>query len=104
MEIKKYSAEKAVGEVQKGEAVALDVRTAEEREAEHIPGSLHIHIDDIEAGEDPDVSKDTKIFTHCEAGGRAERAKEALIARGFTNVHNLGGGLIDWEKAGGPVE
>ena len=81
----------------------LDVRTQKEREESHIPGSLHIHIDDIESGDDPDVSKDTKIFTHCEAGGRAGRAKEALTTRGFTNVHNLGG-LIDWEKAGGPVE
>ena len=103
MGIKKYPAGKAVEEVQKGEAVVLDVRTTKEREMEHIPGSLHIHIDDIEAGSDPNVSKDTKIFTHCEVGGRAGRAKEALTARGFTNAHNLGG-LIDWEKAGGPVE
>eukprot|EP00620_Florenciella_sp_RCC1587_P021629 CAMPEP_0182580222 /NCGR_PEP_ID=MMETSP1324-20130603/46354_1 /TAXON_ID=236786 /ORGANISM="Florenciella sp., Strain RCC1587" /LENGTH=207 /DNA_ID=CAMNT_0024796419 /DNA_START=9 /DNA_END=627 /DNA_ORIENTATION=- len=35
--------------------------------------------------------KDTPIITHCGGGGRGQKAKEYLIAEGFTNVLNGGG-------------
>eukprot|EP00618_Florenciella_parvula_P025316 CAMPEP_0119474456 /NCGR_PEP_ID=MMETSP1344-20130328/5705_1 /TAXON_ID=236787 /ORGANISM="Florenciella parvula, Strain CCMP2471" /LENGTH=196 /DNA_ID=CAMNT_0007507759 /DNA_START=27 /DNA_END=617 /DNA_ORIENTATION=+ len=47
--------------------------------------------------------KDTPIITHCGGGGRGQKAKEYLIAEGFTNVLNGGGPSVkaNWEKFGG---
>ena len=39
----------------------------------------------------PDVDKDTPIITHCGGGGRGQKAKDYLMANGFTNVMNGGG-------------
>ena len=39
----------------------------------------------------PDVAKDTPIITHCGGGGRGQKAKDYLMANGFTNVLNGGG-------------
>ena len=39
----------------------------------------------------PDVDKDTPIITHCGGGGRGQKAKDFLMANGFTNVLNGGG-------------
>eukprot|EP00568_Trieres_chinensis_P004918 CAMPEP_0183294040 /NCGR_PEP_ID=MMETSP0160_2-20130417/2516_1 /TAXON_ID=2839 ORGANISM="Odontella Sinensis, Strain Grunow 1884" /NCGR_SAMPLE_ID=MMETSP0160_2 /ASSEMBLY_ACC=CAM_ASM_000250 /LENGTH=126 /DNA_ID=CAMNT_0025455269 /DNA_START=115 /DNA_END=495 /DNA_ORIENTATION=+ len=39
----------------------------------------------------PEVPKDTPIITHCGGGGRGQKAKEYLMANGFSNVLNGGG-------------
>lgn len=39
----------------------------------------------------PDVEKDTPMITHCGGGGRGQKAKDFLMAAGFTNVLNGGG-------------
>jgi len=44
----------------------------------------------------------TPIITHCGGGGRGEKAKQFLLARGYTNVANGGGPSVKelWEKFG----
>lgn len=37
------------------------------------------------------VDKDVPIITHCGGGGRGQKAKDYLIANGYTNVLNGGG-------------
>eukprot|EP00591_Stephanopyxis_turris_P010847 CAMPEP_0195509406 /NCGR_PEP_ID=MMETSP0794_2-20130614/2348_1 /TAXON_ID=515487 /ORGANISM="Stephanopyxis turris, Strain CCMP 815" /LENGTH=127 /DNA_ID=CAMNT_0040636615 /DNA_START=167 /DNA_END=550 /DNA_ORIENTATION=- len=37
------------------------------------------------------VEKDAPIITHCGGGGRGQKAKDYLMAHGFTNVLNGGG-------------
>mmetsp|Transcript_1784 Transcript_1784/g.1695 ORF Transcript_1784/g.1695 Transcript_1784/m.1695 type:complete len:126 (+) Transcript_1784:180-557(+) len=39
----------------------------------------------------PDVEKNTPIITHCGGGGRGQKAKDYLMANGFTDVLNGGG-------------
>ena len=39
----------------------------------------------------PDVDRVTPIITHCGGGGRGQKAKDYLMANGFTNVLNGGG-------------
>lgn len=41
-----------------------------------------------------DFPKDTPIITHCNSGGRGQKACEYLISQGYTNVIN-GGGPLD---------
>jgi molybdopterin/thiamine biosynthesis adenylyltransferase/rhodanese-related sulfurtransferase len=42
------------------------------------------------------VPKDAEIVTQCKSGARSQRAALALKAAGFTNVHNLAGGILAW--------
>lgn len=91
----KISAEQAKIEMDNG-AIMIDVRTEEEYNEGHIPGCLHIPVDEIESRlltEVPDT--DRLLIFYCASGGRSQTALETAQQLGYTNVFNLGG-LSDW--------
>ncbi|PRP94883.1 rhodanese-like domain-containing protein [Enhygromyxa salina] len=76
-------------------ALLLDVRTEAEYAERHLDGSLLIphtelpaRIAEVLDAQGGDKSKPIVVF--CRRGGRAEVAKAALLASGFTEVTNLG--------------
>ncbi|RJF71894.1 MULTISPECIES: rhodanese-like domain-containing protein [Deinococcus] len=88
--------------VKTGSALILDVRTSAERQAAHIPGSLHLSLDELgrNAGKLP---KDKTIICQCASGMRSAAAAKQLAAQGFTTL-NLKGGLGGWQRAGLPTK
>ena len=91
----------------RGEAVELiDVRTpVEYREVRAEPARL-VPLD----GLDPEAvmrsrngPKDHPLYTICRSGSRGRQAAEKFHAAGYTNVVNVEGGTLAWEKAGLPV-
>lgn len=81
-------------------ALLLDVRTPAEYAEHHLPNSLLIPHDQVgrritEVLEAQGGDKSKPIVVFCRAGGRAQSAKMALMANGFTEVTNLGG-IGDW--------
>jgi len=72
----------------------LDVRTEEERQTALIEGARHLtreamtHIMGLDKG--------SMIVFHCHHGGRSQQAAEQLRSRGFTNLHNVVGGIDAW--------
>ena len=85
-----------------GGAVVLDVRTSDEFSGGHLPTATNVPIDDFQSRL-PEVeqlakgNKSQPIVVYCARGGRAQRAKQALEAAGYTNVVN-GGGLDDLQQ------
>lgn len=75
------------------DAVVIDVRTLDEYNTGHIDGSINIPVDNIS---DVDYDKDTLIIVYCASGMRSANAAETLVDLGYTKVHNLDGGLINW--------
>jgi len=74
------------------DAVWIDVRTPAEYASGHLPQAQLIPFDTIEVGASKlHLAHDTPIYLYCAAGGRAEKARQSLLARGYNNVTNLGG-------------
>lgn len=70
----------------------IDVRTNAEWEEGHHPDALHLpHTQILDGKGFADLDKTKPVVLYCRSGGRAERAKEYLVAQGFQDVKNLGG-------------
>jgi monothiol glutaredoxin len=77
-----------------GRVALFDVRTAEERAIARIEAARLL---DQETARDIEkLPKDTLLVFHCHHGGRSQAAAEHFSARGFSNVHNLAGGIDAW--------
>ena len=73
----------------------IDVREKWENELCSLPGSQLIPLGTLAAAAIP-AAKDQKIVVHCHHGGRSARAVAFLQQQGFTDVHNLAGGIHAW--------
>jgi len=73
--------------------VYLDVRTAEEFSAGHIPNALLLPFNQISTQSAQDLlgAKDTPIVIYCRSGNRSRVAFDALKKLGYTNLKDLGG-------------
>ena len=72
----------------------IDVREEHEVDIASIGGQL------IPMGEVMDnlnkISKDKKVVVYCRSGKRSGAVLQALEQNGFTNIHNLKGGILAW--------
>ena len=80
-----------------GNAVLLDVRTAEEFRSEKIPGAINIDV----ARQDfytkiSQLDKGKDYFVYCRSGNRSGYACSILASKGL-HCFNLAGGIIGWE-------
>jgi len=74
----------------------LDVRTAEEYAAGHIPDSVLLPYDQIKARADElPADKTTPIIVYCRSGNRSAVAAAVLADLGYTEIYDLGG-IQDW--------
>ena len=46
------------------------------------------------------ANKGAQIVLYCRSGRMSEIAANALVGLGYTNVWNLDGGMIEWERQG----
>tara|TARA_R110002074_G_scaffold170005_4_gene332003 strand:- start:30519 stop:31559 length:1041 start_codon:yes stop_codon:yes gene_type:complete len=89
------------------ESVIIDVREQSEYNGElgHIKGSRLIPMAQIPATLDSlELIRDKEIILVCRSGIRSTTAAAILKGLGFTNVKNLKGGMLAWNKLGYPVE
>jgi len=92
MEVEALKAKRDAGEPLQ----LLDVRESEERKRACIEGSRRLDketSDNIET-----LAKDTMLVFHCHHGVRSQSAAAYFRGRGFTNVHNLIGGIDAWSE------
>jgi rhodanese-related sulfurtransferase len=95
----------------RGDAVALDVRDASEvAQSGKVPGALTIPRGMLEFKVDPGLPTyeprlrpDKTIILYCGSGGRSALAGKMLRDFGYQKVLNLGG-FKSWAEAGLPVE
>jgi rhodanese-related sulfurtransferase len=82
----------------------LDVRTAAEFSAVHIPGSYNVPLDLLREHRD-ELGRhlDQDIVLVCRSGVRAGQAELLLAETVQPNVHVLDGGLLAWQATDAPV-
>lgn len=80
--------------------VVIDVREEHEYQAGHIPGAMHVPIDQIDQGI-PDVTPTTPIAVVCRTGRRSDYACQILDKNGYAKVQNVVPGMSEWT---GPTE
>ncbi|HYH92848.1 MAG TPA: rhodanese-like domain-containing protein [Candidatus Saccharimonadales bacterium] len=80
----------------------VDVREATEFADVRAPGAALVPMSEFaaRAGELP---KDRPLLMVCHLGGRSAAAAGFLLRSGWTDVHNVAGGMDAWERAGLPV-
>lgn len=73
----------------------IDVRTPAEFAAGHIEGSVNRPLADLDAWSAA-IDTPTRICVVCQVGARSAEAAQSLVARGFSQVYALAGGLAAW--------
>jgi rhodanese-related sulfurtransferase len=87
------------------DAVVLDVRSREEYEAGHIPGSVNLPINAKDFDERvKKLDKDKTYLVHCAVGGRSARASAKMHEAGVPKLFDFSGGMRAWTEAEKPVE
>ncbi len=82
--------------------VLLDVRSPEEFQQGHVPGALHLPIDQLPDRIDELQPFRTRgVIAYCEHGRRATRALDLLAEKGFTNLRLLRGNMKAWRSRQG---
>lgn len=84
-------------------AFILDVRTVEEWNEYHVPGSKLIPLDQL-GNRLAEIPRDREIVVVCRSGNRSAVGRDLLLKAGFPQVTSLAGGLQAWRNAGQPVE
>lgn len=94
------AADDARRRLESGEAMAIDIREADEFAREHIPGAVSAPAATL-ATAAFDTGR-TAIFT-CRSGMRTQANAAALAACGFREAYCLEGGIEAWKSAGNAV-
>lgn len=81
----------------------LDVRTQEEWDEYHIPGTTLIPLDELENRVD-EVPRDQDVVVVCRSGNRSQVGRDILLEAGLTQVSSMDGGVSDWRESGYPTE
>lgn len=98
------SSDALMARIDAGDApLILDVRTAAEYAAGHIPGAVNIPHTEIAARMAELGDSDREIVIHCKSGRRASIAGQQLAEAGYTRVVSLEGHMDGWEANGLPV-
>ena len=87
-----------------GDAVVIDLRSAEAFSRGHIVNARNIPIDDLDANRGKiDKLRSKPILAVCDAGMTSRRAVDSLRKAGVESVYGLKGGLNAWTQANLPL-
>jgi rhodanese-related sulfurtransferase len=87
------------------DVLLVDVRTSGEYGTAHVPGSVNLPLDQVDAHLRRIVADaGGALVLVCQSGGRAAQAHERLTNAGLSDIAVLEGGMNAWIAAGGPVD
>ncbi len=81
----------------------LDAREREEYNVSHIKDAKYVGYNKFSLDEVAHLPKDANIIIYCAVGVRSDKIADQMMNAGYSNVHNLFGGIFDWLNEGNPV-
>ena len=69
----------------------------------HSPGITLIPMNSVPSRLN-EIPTDKTVVLACRSGNRSGQVFDYLKQQGYTNIHNLQGGIVAWQNAGLPVE
>jgi rhodanese-related sulfurtransferase len=87
-----------------GEAVAIDVREADELAQARLENFIHVPMSAFDPALIPNDGAKKVVFV-CARGQRSEQVGHYMVGNGMlSEAYNMAGGLIAWHQAGLPLE
>ncbi len=94
--VKQMSAAELKQRLQAGEPLKIyDVRSEAQMATGTVPGAVRLEKNSL--AEIEKMPKDTPLVFVCNMGNTSQGAAEYFRKKGFTNVHNLAGGVTAWQ-------
>ncbi|MCB0060899.1 MAG: rhodanese-like domain-containing protein [Caldilineaceae bacterium] len=87
----------------RADVFVIDVREQWEYDEAHIPGVNLIPMNTIPSRLS-EIPTDKTVVLTCRSGNRSGQVFQYLKGQGFTNIHNMQGGIVAWQGDGLPVE
>lgn len=87
--------------VKKENPFIIDVRTADEVAEGIIPGAtIFADVNDAAFNTKIATLDTSKLYiVYCRSGARSNKAADIMLSKGFKNVYNLSGGVLNWKGA-----
>jgi len=85
--------------------ILLDTREKEEYDISHLENAIHVGFKGFKVSKTASLptDKNAMIVVYCSVGIRSEIIGKKLLAKGYTAVYNLYGGIFEWTNKGGKV-
>ena len=91
-------------EIANPDVILLDVRTPEEFAEGHLENSINLNYNDADFASKVDsLDKKKQYEIYCRSGKRSGASVKLMQEKGIKNVHDLQGGILEWEAKGFPV-
>jgi sulfur-carrier protein adenylyltransferase/sulfurtransferase len=104
-EIEEIDPRSASALLERGEAVAVDVREQNEWDEGHLPSAVHVPRGFLEQRiEQAAPNREQPVVLYCAGGARSALAAKTLEELGYDRVYSLAGGFTDWKRNGLPFE
>jgi len=79
--------------------ILIDIRTPKEFAEGHLEGAVNINYFDKSFLEQiSKFDKSKPIFLYCRSGSRSSSARKKIANKGFVEVNDLQGGIMNWAK------
>ena len=101
---KNVNANEAVQILNKDNVTLIDVREPSEITNGIIKGAKTVPLGQLDTQlANFEKNKDNPFLIYCRSGSRSGSACKTLTSHGFTDVYNLGGGIMGWESENLPL-
>jgi rhodanese-related sulfurtransferase len=50
-----------------------------------------------------DIPQDKPVVMYCRSGARSAQACSFMASKGYSNMHNLSGGIMAWARSGNAI-
>ncbi|MCK6505750.1 redoxin domain-containing protein [Myxococcota bacterium] len=93
--VKELEADEALAKLKDDSFKLVDVRTKEEYDADHVPDSVLLPVDEL-PHRYQELGQTTHLIFICQNGGRSAQAAEFIASIGGSEIYNVSSGISAW--------